>query len=55
MNKHLTKTHIKNERIDSPLGLLGVPPDSGVCCQCCCAYCMLHRCGCHRRRRYWPQ
>lgn len=27
MNKRLTKAHVKNERIDSPLGLLGVPPD----------------------------
>lgn len=27
MNKRLTKPHEKNERLDSPEGLLGVPPD----------------------------
>lgn len=27
MNKRLTKPHEKNVRLDSPLGLLGVPPD----------------------------
>lgn len=27
MNKRLTKPHEKNERLNSPLGLLGVPPD----------------------------
>lgn len=28
VNKRLTKPHQKNIRLDSPLGLLGVPPDS---------------------------
>lgn len=28
MNRSLTKPFIKNVRLDSPLGLLGVPPDS---------------------------
>lgn len=28
MNKKLTKAHKKNIRLDSPLGLLGVPPDA---------------------------
>jgi hypothetical protein len=27
MEKKLNKPHTINERIDSPLGLLGVPPD----------------------------
>lgn len=38
MNKQLTKPHEKNVRIDSPYGLLGVPPDAPCCCMCmgCC-------------------
>lgn len=28
MEKKLNKPHEINERIDSPLGLLGVPPDA---------------------------
>jgi len=28
MEKKLNKPHTINERIDSPLGLLGVPPDT---------------------------
>jgi len=31
MNKRLTKPHEKNERLESPLGLLGVPPDPTPC------------------------
>ena len=27
MNKRLTKPHEKNERLERPCGLLGVPPD----------------------------
>lgn len=27
MNKRLTKPHEKNERLERPSGLLGVPPD----------------------------
>ena len=27
MNRRLTKPFVKNIRLDSPLGLLGVPPD----------------------------
>lgn len=30
MNRRLTKPFTKNVRIDSPLGLLGVPPDTST-------------------------
>lgn len=30
MNKKLTKAFVENERLDTPLGRLGVPPDSGL-------------------------
>lgn len=43
MNKRLTKPHDKNVRIDSPLGLFGVPPDCCLCC-CCCRM-QKNRCG----------
>lgn len=53
MNKRLTKPHEKNVRLNSPLGLLGVPPDCLPCCRVCCRYC--YGWSCKRNRRTLTQ
>ena len=53
MNKRLTKPAERNERLNSPTGLIGVPPDyTPRCCRYCCRFCCGMAC---RRKPSFPQ